>query len=95
MRTREIFQKQGMTVLTGCKGHEGDVLVEWSHHRGGHAGWQDNAMTADVLLVATVAVGDNRVECREAGIAMERGYRVDDLCTSVPGISAIRGCHHA
>jgi dihydrolipoamide dehydrogenase len=86
------FKKQGMTVLTGTKvtkatSSSSGVTIEAVTPDG-----KTNAMTADVLLVATgrgpVTTG---LRAEEAGIAMERGYiKVDDLYrTSVPGISAI------
>ena len=86
------FKKQGMTVLTGTKvtkatSSSSGVTIEAVTPDG-----KTNAMTADVLLVATgrgpVTTG---LGAEEAGIAMEQGYiKVDDLYrTSVPGISAI------
>jgi dihydrolipoamide dehydrogenase len=86
------FKKQGMTVLTGTKvtkatSSSSGVTIEAVTPDG-----KTNAMTADVLLVATgrgpVTTG---LGAEEAGIAMEHGYiKVDDLYrTSVPGISAI------
>jgi dihydrolipoyl dehydrogenase len=86
------FKKQGVTVLTGTKvtkatSSSSGVTIEALTPDG-----KTNAMTADVLLVATgrgpVTTG---LGAEEAGIAMEHGYiKVDDLYrTSVPGISAI------
>jgi dihydrolipoamide dehydrogenase len=88
----KAFKKQGITSLVGTTVTKAVASTTGVEIEAEGAGGRTQALTADVLLVATgrapVTTG---LGAEELGIQMERGYiRVDEMYrTSVPGISAV------
>ncbi|MGH9255598.1 MAG: dihydrolipoyl dehydrogenase [Vicinamibacterales bacterium] len=86
------FRKQGVKVLTGARVTRAAATDTGVEIEAQTSGGGPQALTADILLVATgrspVTTG---LGAEEVGIRMDKGYiKVDALYrTSVPGISAI------
>ena len=86
------FKKQGIAVHTGTKVTGATAEREGRHDHGGAPDGETQAITSELLLVATgrAPVTDG-LGAEDLGLTMDRGYiKVDELYrTSVPHVSAI------